>query len=79
MEISADITGNSKVDCGVGRLELNLQRPEEEYTIKTDTGVGRIALNSNRCTNSTYGKGQEKLKIAWWVGAVEITTKENEK
>ena len=79
MEISADITGNSKVDCGVGRLALNLQRPEKEYTIKTDTGVGRIVLNNNRCTNSTYGKGQEKLKISGGVGAVEITTKENER
>lgn len=79
MQILADITGNSKVDCGVGRLELNLQRQEKEYTIKTDTGIGRIALNGNRCTNGTYGKGQEKLKISGGVGAVEITTKENEK
>lgn len=78
MVISADLTGNSKIDSGVGRLSLNLLRSEEDYTIKTQTGLGRMALNGRKCTdNGVYGSGNEEIKIDGGVGVIEVTTLEN--
>lgn len=75
MVISADITGNSRLDCGVGRMELNLLRKGEEYKIITSTGLGRMELNGKRCSaHQTIGKGENQIKISGGVGAVEITT-----
>lgn len=78
MVISADLTGNSKIDSGVGRLSLNLLRSEEDYTIKTQTGLGRMTLNGKKCTdNGVYGSGNEEIKIDGGIGVIEVTTLEN--
>ena len=78
MVISADLTGNSKIDSGVGRLSLNLLRSEKDYTIKTQSGLGRMTLNGKKCTdNGIYGSGNEEIKIDGGVGVIEITTLEN--
>ena len=78
MVISADLTGNSKINSGVGRLSLNLLRSEEDYTIKTQTGLGRMTLNGKKCTdNGVYGSGNEEIKIDGGVGVIEVTTLEN--
>lgn len=76
--INADITGKSKIECGVGRLELNLLQPEKAYAIKTETGLGRLAINGKKCSDDTvYGNGNNTIKITGGVGAVEITTVED--
>lgn len=78
MVISADLTGNSKIDSGVGRLSLNLLRSKENYTMKTQTGLGRMTLNGKKCTdNGVYGSGNEEIKIDGGVGVIEVTTLEN--
>ena len=78
MVISADLTGNSKIDSGVGRLSLNLLRSEKDYTIKTQSGLGRMTLNGKKCTDDgIYGSGNEEIKIDGGVGVIEITTLEN--
>lgn len=78
MIVSADVTGNSKVECGVGRLEVNLLRPQEDYSIKTQTGLGKMDINGKRCRDDeVYGTGTEKLKVEGGIGAVEITTLDN--
>lgn len=75
MIISADITGDSKIECGVGRVELNLPRKQEEYSITVETGLGRMALNGKKVGGAhTYGTGKNYLKIDGGVGAVEINT-----
>lgn len=74
--IQGKLEGNSKIKCGVGKLELNLIDELENYTIKVETGLGSIQLNRENCSdNSTYGSGDNKIKIEGGVGAVEITTK----
>lgn len=74
--IGGEIQGNSKIKCGVGKLELNLKDTFENYTIRVETGLGSIQLNGENCSdNSTYGNGDNKIKLEGGVGAVEITTK----
>lgn len=75
MSISADITGNSKAECGVGRTQLDLLRKQEDYQIIVQTGIGRMALNGEKCSkNYTYGTGKHHLRVDGGVGNVDITT-----
>lgn len=40
--INADITGDSKIACGVGEAEINLPRSEESYKIIGETGIRKL-------------------------------------
>ena len=40
--INADITGDSKLECGIGGIDINLTRSEECYKIKGETGIRKF-------------------------------------
>lgn len=72
-EITAKLTGHSKVDSGVGKVELNLSGNEKEYTIKVDKGLGSVTLNGTKLSdNAVWGSGSNDIEIESGVGAVEI-------
>lgn len=73
--INADITGNSKIDTGIGKLNVYLTLAKEEYKIDIEKGVGEIRFNDTIVSNDTsIGDGNNHLKINGGVGEINIKT-----
>lgn len=71
--VTSAITGDSKVNAGIGSLELNIQNSKENYTIKADKGIGSIKINGKEVTDDVrYGDGQNNIKIDGGIGAIKI-------
>ena len=76
-EVTSVITGNSKVNAGIGILELNIQGNKENYTIKTDKGIGSIKIDGKEVAdNVTYGNGENNIKIDGGIGSIDIEFEE---
>lgn len=72
-EITSVITGNSKINAGIGNLELNIQGNKENYTIKADKGIGSIKIDGKEIAdNVTYGDGENTIKIDGGIGKINI-------
>lgn len=70
------ITGKSKIDAGVGQLNINLLGTLEDYKFKVNKGIGSIKLNGNGLEdNSINGNGVNLIDIEGGVGEINITTK----
>lgn len=73
--VTAQVLGNSKVDSGVGKLELNLVGSEEDYRLTIDKGLGSVTANrASLGDKSVWGTGENMIRIDSGVGAVEIKT-----
>ncbi len=55
--IAATLTGNNKVDAGVGKLDLKLEDGTDNYTIRVNKGIGSIKID-----NKEYGTGKTRTK-----------------
>lgn len=74
-EVTARISGDSAVEAGVGKLELNLIGEEDDYKMTIDKGIGSVTLDGRKLEDGgIYGQGENLLKIESGVGAVEIKT-----
>lgn len=74
-EVSAKVAleGNSKVDCGIGKINLTLIGNSSDYKINTKTGIGSVYLNGNKASdNGVYGNGENLLRVDGGIGSVEI-------
>lgn len=70
------ITGKSKIDAGVGQLNINLLGTLDDYKFKVNKGIGSIRLNGNGLEdNSINGNGVNLIDIEGGVGEINITTK----
>ena len=75
LNIKADVTGKSKIDTGVGNLDLYLTLSEEDYKIDIDKGIGEIKFNDNTIgDNTSIGGGSNYIKINGGVGDINIST-----
>ena len=75
--IRSDVTGNSKIETGVGALNLYLALREENYSIEAKKGLGQISYNEKGILNDTrIGTGENYIKIEGGVGRINITTNE---
>ncbi len=64
--ITATLTGNNKVDAGVGKLDLKLEDGTDNYTIRVNKGIGSIKLNNKEISNNKeYGTGKTRTKNIW--------------
>lgn len=71
--VTSAITGDSKVNAGIGSLELNIQNSKENYTIKADKGLGSIKIDGKEVADDVrYGDGQNTIKIDGGIGAIKI-------
>ena len=76
--VTSDITGNSKINAGIGNLELNIQGNKENYAIKADKGIGSIKVDGKEVADDvTYGDGENTIKIDGGIGAIKIDFKED--
>ena len=72
LDLSAKLSGNSDIDAGVGRLNLNLIG--NDYKIKVDKGIGSASINGNDIKDDTYyGEGSNIIDIDGGVGSIDIS------
>lgn len=70
---SGQLNGESRIECGVGEVEMNLEGGIDNYSIKVQKGIGNIKINKESVNNdSTTGNGQNKIYIDGGVGDIDI-------
>ncbi len=78
VNLQVHLTGNNKIDSGVGNLKIDLTKSATEYAITTKTGIGKMTIDHQNCQdNHTYGNGENQILISGGVGQVEIQTAQN--
>lgn len=71
--INASILGNSKIECGVGAVELNLLGNQEIYQLNVEKGIGSIYVADKIYNNDdTIGNGNNHLKIEGGIGSIKV-------
>ena len=71
--INASILGNSKIECGVGSVELNLLGNQESYQLNVEKGIGSIDVANKIYNNDdTIGNGKNHLKIEGGIGNIKV-------
>ena len=72
-EVTAAIIGNSKINAGIGELELNIQDNKENYAIKAEKGIGTIKIDGKEVSDDvTYGNGKNTIKIDGGIGNINV-------
>ena len=72
---SGHLNGESRIECGVGDVEMNLEGGKDNYSIKVQKGIGNIKINDESVAdNSTTGEGPNKIYIEGGVGDINIKT-----
>lgn len=73
--LNSKLTGDNKINAGIGNLEINLSDEKENYSIEANKGIGNIRLNGEQLSGNTkYGDGETKLAIDGGIGNIDITT-----
>jgi len=74
-DLQLELMGDSRVESGVGKLDLELIGEEEDYQLEVDKGIGSVSYNGRGLADETReGNGKNRVKIESGVGAVEIRT-----
>lgn len=74
VSINSKLTGNSKIDAGVGNLKIDLLNKIDDYYIDISKGLGSISLNGEDLSEGTYGSGSNEINIDGGIGNIDITT-----
>lgn len=73
-DITARLSGQSKIEAGVGKIRLNLLGEKQDYCISAETGIGVISVDGKRLSDgSSAGEGNNTVHIEGGVGAVKVT------
>ncbi|MGM9942091.1 MAG: DUF4097 family beta strand repeat-containing protein [Bulleidia sp.] len=73
--VSGKITGNSEMDCGIGKLELVLEQSMDDLTIQFSSGIGSSTLNGREMKDDhVYGNGKNIIDIDGGTGEIRIQT-----
>ena len=73
LSLIAKLTGDNKIDSGVGKTDLSLIGTLEDYEISLDKGLGKATINGENVEdNNTYGMGINKIDIDFKIGNVNI-------
>lgn len=76
--ISAKITGNNKIDSGIGSLDLNLDGIKNDYKLKLKKGLGSITIDGASFNESLFGEGTNYIDIDGGIGSINIAFKNEE-
>ena len=72
-ELESRLTGDCRIDYGVGELDLTLVGTREDYCITLDKGVGKATLDGAKMSGDTvYGDGETSIEIDGGVGELKI-------
>lgn len=76
MEIMGDISGDSKLNCGVGHVELRLTQEESNYDYDVESGIGEVKINDEKYyfTNSNHhgNDAENTFDIKCGIGSIEV-------
>ncbi len=62
--MNGKITGNSKIECGIGGVDLDLIEDKSNYKIISEKGIGSINIDGNdQASNTTYGNGSNLIQL----------------
>lgn len=76
-DLHAKLTGNNRIETGVGKADLSLEGKINDYKIVVDKGIGGVTIDgSDVGDGSVTGDGRTLVDISAGVGAVEIRTTE---
>lgn len=66
---------DSKIDCGLGSLNLTIPESLTKYALDIEKGIGEITLNDEKLTQEEYQtNGEIPLEIEGGVGNITIKT-----
>ncbi|NLC87683.1 MAG: DUF4097 domain-containing protein [Clostridiaceae bacterium] len=72
-EVTSTITGNSKIDAGIGKLDINLEDDDENYTIETSKGIGSIYIFEKSVSDDIIcGNGENYIVISGGIGSIKV-------
>lgn len=70
------LTGNNKIDAGVGELNITLFGSINDYQLSVEKGIGSARLDGSDIKNEkTYGTGGNIINIDGGVGSININFK----
>ena len=73
VNIEAEITGISKIDAGVGEINIKLLGNKEDYRINTETGIGSITIDNKKYyNNASFGTGINTIRVSGGIGNVKV-------
>ena len=76
VSLVSKLTGNNKIDSGVGKMNLYLIGTLDDYKISIDKGIGTAKIDGeNVKDDSTYGTGINSLDIDGGIGSIDIEFK----
>lgn len=72
-EITAKVTGQSRFDVGVGKLDLSVMGSASEYTFEVNKGIGDITVGEVSATDGTIiGTGANKISLEGGIGNIHV-------
>jgi len=70
----ANITGNSKINSGIGSLTLNLLNEFDNYQIEVNKGIGEVLINNKSIKDKEIvGSGSNKIELNKGIGKVLVS------
>lgn len=71
--LNGKLTGESKIDSGVGSINMDLTDKKENYTIKLSKGIGSIRIDEKEVADGeVWGNGENSIKIDGGIGSIKI-------
>ncbi|MBO4992206.1 MAG: hypothetical protein J6E42_08640, partial [Firmicutes bacterium] len=69
----SSLKGKSKIDYGVGELNLTLVGEPEDYTISLDKGLGSAIIDGKEMGDgAVYGDGENSVEIDGGIGELNV-------
>ena len=69
----SSLLGDTKINAGVGKLEVTLKNGIDKYTIKANKGIGSITIDGKEVSDgATYGKGENTIRVEGGIGSITI-------
>ena len=73
VELIGKIAGDSVIEAGLGKLEMNLEGGEGDYEMRFTKGLGAITVNGEKMKDGGgWGNGGNRIKVNGGVGAIEV-------
>lgn len=66
------LTGKSKVDSGMGAVNITLNGSKDDYKFEINKGIGNVTLDGQNVSDGTYCNGNDYLKIDGGIGETKI-------
>lgn len=75
LTLTSKIVGTSEIDCGVGKVNINLLGSVDDYRIEVDEGIGSIDVDQLTKYDDYYGNGDNFISIDGGVGSIDVRVK----